>query len=78
MIQSVSAVSTAGKVGRDQGRGNNSSDKDHQANTNTFSKVLKQEVEERKTDTIHYKTITYGKDSRLHPFEYLTRKYNEI
>lgn len=76
MVHSISAVSTAGRVSRDQDRGSNSSDRDAQANTNTFSKVLQQEVEERKTDTVHYKTLTYGKDSRLHPFEYLTRDYN--
>ena len=66
----------AGKIGRDQDRGSNSSDREHQAGTNTFSKVLQKEVEEIKSDTVHYKTVTYGKDSRLHPFEYLTRNYN--
>ncbi len=76
MVHSISAVSTAGKVGRDQGRGSNSSDREHQTGANTFSEVLQQEVEERKTDTVHYKTVTYGRDSRLHPFEYLTRNYN--
>ena len=78
LIQSVSAVSMAGKVGHEQSRENNSSDKDRQTGTNTFPKVLQQEVEEIQSNTVHYKTVTYGKDSRLHPFEYLTRNYSEI
>lgn len=76
MVHSISAVAMTDKVGREQERRGNSSDGEHQTGTNTFSKVLKQEVEERKADTVQCKTVTYGKDSRLHPFEYFKRNYN--
>ena len=76
MVQSVSAVSTAGKVSRDQDRGSNSSDRDQQTGTHTFSKILEKEVEERRNDSIHCKSVIYGKESRRHPFEDRVREYN--
>ncbi|MBQ7934445.1 MAG: hypothetical protein IJ327_06660 [Lachnospiraceae bacterium] len=75
MVHSISAVSTAGRVGYDQDRGKGSSDREQQADTNTFAKVLQQEVEDKKTDSVHCKNITYGRDSRIHPFEYYVREY---
>lgn len=76
MIQSISAVAMTGKVSRDQDRGRNSSDRDEQTGSHTFSKILEQEVEERRTDSIRCKNVIYGKDSRLHPFDHFTRDYN--
>lgn len=76
MVHSISAVAMADKVGREQDRRGNSSGGEHQTGANNFSKVLQQEVEERKADAVHCKTVTYGRDSRLHPFEYFKRNYN--
>lgn len=76
MVHSISAVSTAGRVAYDQERGRDSSDREQQAGPHSFAKILQQEVEEQKTDSVHYKTVTYGRDLRLHSFEYLTRDYS--
>ena len=65
-----------GRVGHDQDRGKDSSDREQHGRANTFAKVLQQDVEERKSDSVHYKTMTYGRDLRLHSFEYLTRDYS--
>lgn len=76
MVYSVSAVSTSGKVTREQERGRNSSNTYEQADNMNFSEILQQEVEERRMDSVNCHTVTYGKDSLLHRFEYRAREYN--
>lgn len=76
MIHSVTAVSTTGRIGYGHDRGKDSSDREKQADGRSFSKILQQEVEDRQTDSVHCKTVTYGRDRRIHPFEYYVREYN--
>ena len=76
MVYSVSAVSTTGKVSREHGRGGNSQGREAQTEKTGFSEILKQEVEEKRKETVNCRTLVYGRDSRLHRFEYLAREYN--
>ena len=76
MVYSVSAVSTTGKITRDQERGRNASSREEKAEKQIFSEILKQEVEEKRKESVNCQTLTYGKDSRLHRFEYRAREYN--
>lgn len=77
MVHSVLAVESVGKVTRDLGREEKLFDRKTQVNTNTtFSQILEREVEERRTDSINCRTLTYGNDRMLHRFEYRAREYH--
>jgi len=76
MVQSVLAVANVGKVNRDMDRDNGSSSgRNGSESGTTFSKVLQKEVEERKANSLGFKTTTYGADRRIHSFEYQPREY---
>ncbi len=76
MVHSILSINGVGKVTRDLGRDGNSSDKREQNNNNnSFSEILKQEVEGVRKDNVKCRTITYGMDGKVHHFEYLTREY---
>uniref|UniRef100_UPI00405648D6 hypothetical protein n=1 Tax=Acetatifactor sp. TaxID=1872090 RepID=UPI00405648D6 len=71
------AVSTVGKLKRDENKSNNSivREKDTKGK-NLFSQMLEAEVAERKTTDVTCRNVTYGQDSRIHTFEYRTREYH--
>ncbi len=74
MVHSVMAVSTVGKPRHEEER--KQDDKQRETTPNTlFSQFLEQEIEEQKKASMNCKTVTYGQDSRLHTFEYLSREY---
>ncbi len=77
MVHSVLAVEGVGKVTRDLGREEKFFERKAQSATGTtFSQVLEREVEERRTDSINCRTLTYGNDRMLHRFEYRAREYH--
>ncbi len=75
VIHSILSINGVGKVTRDLGRDQNSSDKREQNNSNSFSEILKQEVEGVRKDALNCRAITYGMDGRIRHFEYLAREY---
>lgn len=75
MVHSVLAIDGVGKLTRDLNRDENSSGKKESQESQAFSDILRQEVEEMRTDLHNYSTVTYGMDRKLHRFEYLTREY---
>lgn len=75
MVHSVLAIDGVRKVTRDQERDEHSSRQREQDTSQTFSEILQQEVDERRTDSLNCRTVTYGMDKKLHRFEYLTREY---
>lgn len=77
MVNSVLAVSTTGKIKRDNARTDNSLCERNRAESNPlFSQLLQKEVEAQRADTMNCHTVTYGQDSMLHTFEYQKREYH--
>ena len=76
MVHSVLAVSTVGKLKREDNRSGNSSTKKNEAKAkDLFSQILEAEVAGQKATPMTCKTVTYGQDSKIHTFEYQTREY---
>ncbi len=75
MVHSVAAINGVRKVTRDLYRDENSSQKSEMEENKSFSDILQQEVDERRTDSLNCRTVTYGMDRKLHSFEYLAREY---
>lgn len=73
MVHSVMAVSTADKLKRDAGKTANSYGNGKKEQS-LFSEILQKTVEEEKAPR-ECRTLTYGQDSRLHPFLYQQREY---
>lgn len=75
MVHSVVAIDGIRKVSRDLYKDDSSSQKRETEENRTFSDILQQEVDERRTDSLNCRTVTYGMDRKLHSFEYLAREY---
>ena len=75
MVHSVVAIDGIRKVTRDLYKDDSSSQKRETEENRTFSDVLQQEVDSRRTDSLSCRTVTYGMDRKLHSFEYLAREY---
>ena len=75
MVHSVVAINGVRKVTRDLYKDENSSQKREVEENRSFSDILQQEVDERRTDSLNCHTVTYGMDRKLHSFEYLAREY---
>ena len=69
MVHSVSAISTMKKIDRDTGHSNNV------PSEHTFTRILKNEIEEQKKAAKECRTTTYGSDMRLHTFLYRPNEY---
>ena len=76
IVHSVIAVPETRKVTREHYQQEQPSAHGRTQNNNSFSQILQQEVEERRTDSINCRTVTYGMDSRLHHFDYRAREYH--
>lgn len=76
MVHSILAVSTVGKLKRENNKSGNSAIREKEAKAKKlFSQILETEVADQKAISVTCKNVTYGQDSRIHTFEYRTREY---
>lgn len=74
MVHSVLATGKMRYVG--YGRAEEDSGYANEKKDLSFSRILQKELEERRTDSLNCRTVTYGMDRRLHSFDYRAREYH--
>lgn len=75
MVHSVTAVANTDKIKRDANKtiDYNANGKKEQS---LFAEIFNQTVEVQQAAPRECRTLTYGQDSRLHPFLYQQREYH--